>query len=90
MGQFDELLALILSGESDAEIPFRPLCDLLKHCGFKERVQGGATVHAFIKEDVPGDFLILQGVEGQMAKAYQVEKVRRFLDLYDILCKYGG
>ncbi len=87
MGQLDELLALILSGESDADIPFGSLCDLLKHRGFKERVQGGKTLHAFIIEDVPDHFLTLQGVEGRMAKAYQVEKVRQFLTQYDILGK---
>lgn len=87
MEQFDELLARVLSGESDAEIPFTPLCELLKHWEFKERVREGTTFHAFFREDVPEDFLVLQGVEGRMAKANQVKKVRQFLNQYVILNK---
>ncbi len=72
MTQQDKLLLKILRGKSDANIPFEPLCQLLKLLGFEERIRG--SHHIFSKDDVE-EILNLQLKQGK-AKAYQVKQVR--------------
>ena len=48
--QQDKLLLKILRGNSDANIPFDRLCELLRALGFDEHVRGGH--HIFSKEGV--------------------------------------
>ncbi|MGV0023803.1 type II toxin-antitoxin system HicA family toxin [Phormidesmis priestleyi] len=50
MSQRDKLLGKILLGASDANIPFEPLCQLLRVLGFEERIRG--SHHIFSKENV--------------------------------------
>ena len=40
MAKYKKLLIRIMSGQSDANIPFVELCNLLLALGFKERVKG--------------------------------------------------
>ena len=82
MSQQDKLLVKILLGTADANIPFEPLCQLLRNLGFEERIRG--SHHIFSKAGIE-EILNLQPKQGK-AKAYQVKQVR------DIILKYqlGG
>ncbi len=50
MSKLDKLRDQILSGSSDANIKFRPLCELLEYLGFDERIKGDH--HIFSKQGV--------------------------------------
>ncbi len=50
MGTYEKLLVKILSGASDANIPFSKICQLLKKFNFDEQIRGDH--HIFIKEGV--------------------------------------
>lgn len=82
MGQRDKLLAKILSGAADVNIPFDPLCQLLRSLGFDERIRG--SHHIFTQVGVE-EILNLQPKKGK-AKAYQVKQVRDAIVKY----KLGG
>jgi len=49
MAKYDDLLLRILSGTSDANIPFTQLCHLLTRLGFVERVR--EDHHIFTKDE---------------------------------------
>lgn len=82
MSQRDKLLVKILLGTSDTNIPFEPLCQLLRALDFDERIRG--SHHIFSKEGIE-EILNLQPKQGK-AKVYQVKQVR------DVILKYqlGG
>ena len=73
MSQRDKLLAKILIGDSDGNIPFVPLCQLLESLGFELRIRG--SHHIFTKEEIP-DILNLQPQDGK-AKKYQVRNFQK-------------
>ena len=75
MSQPDKLLAKILLGNSDANIPFAKLCQLLRRLGFEERIRG--SHHIFAKDGVE-EILNLQP-KGSQAKAYQVKQIREVI-----------
>ena len=68
MAKYDDLLARILRGTSDANIAFNDLRQLLRRLGFEERIRG--SHHIFRKAGVE-EKLNLQR-EGSKAKVYQV------------------
>ena len=76
------LLTQILSGASDANIPFARLCQLLRNLGFEERTRGDH--HVFTRQGVE-EILNLQP-RGAKAKPYQVKQVRNVILMY----KLGG
>ncbi len=78
MGKLDKLRRLILSGASDANIEFKPLCNFLSNLGFNERIRGDH--HIFTKNDVE-EILNIQPL-GSKAKPYQVKQVRNLLVKY--------
>jgi len=78
----DRILESILRGNSDANIPFTGLCNLLLKLGFQARVKG--SHHIFWKEAV-AEIVNLQP-KGSKAKPYQVKQVRAMLLKY----KMGG
>lgn len=80
MSQLDKLLAKILRGTSDANIPFDQLCQLLRRFSFDERIRG--SHHIFTKEGVE-EILNLQP-KGSQAKAYQVKQVRAVILKYQL------
>ncbi|MBE9141521.1 type II toxin-antitoxin system HicA family toxin [Nodosilinea sp. LEGE 07088] len=80
MTQQDKLLLKILRGTSDANIPFEPLCQLLKTLGFEERIRG--SHHIFSKDGIE-EILNLQPKQGK-AKAYQVKQVRTIILKYKL------
>lgn len=75
MGKFEKVLQRILSGKSDANIPFDDLCRLLKRLGFEERISG--SHHSFRREGVRA-ILTLQPY-GNKSKPYQVRQVREII-----------
>jgi predicted RNA binding protein YcfA (HicA-like mRNA interferase family) len=80
MGKHEKLLAKILQGKSDANIPFAGLCRLLKVLGFVERIRG--SHHIFTKEGVE-EILNLQP-KASKAKPYQVKQVRNIILRYKL------
>lgn len=78
MSQLDKLLAKILQGTSDANIPFTQLCQLLSRLGFDQRIRGGH--HIFTKDGVE-EILNIQP-KGSQAKVYQVKQVRAVILKY--------
>lgn len=79
MSQQEKLLARILSGTSDTNIPFDQLCELLYNLGFDERIRG--SHHIFTKDGIE-EILNIQSKQGK-AKPYQVKQVR------DVILKYN-
>ena len=49
MSAYEKLLLKILRGFSDKNIPFLEMCELLKKCGFDERIKGDH--HIFTKDN---------------------------------------
>ena len=75
MGKNEKLLATILGGRSDQNIPFLDLCRILKALGFEERVRG--SHHIFSKNAVH-EIINIQDKEGK-AKPYQVKQIRNII-----------
>jgi predicted RNA binding protein YcfA (HicA-like mRNA interferase family) len=80
-GKQRKLLERVMSGRSDANIPFAGLCALLERLGFK-RVRMEGSHRTYIREDVP-EIVELQP-EKAKAKKYQVKQVRDLLKKYKI------
>ncbi len=72
----------ILSGRSDANIPFEQARALLLYLGFEERTLGKHQ-HKFFRQDVE-ELLNLQDIEGGKCKPYQVKQVRAVLLKYNL------
>ena len=80
MGKFEKLIFQILRGQSDANILFSDLINLLKHLGFEMRIKG--SHHIFRKSGVEEKFNLQK--EGNKAKPYQVRQVRNVILKYKI------
>ena len=78
MASRDRLLARILRGTSDFNIPFQELYALLKELGFDERIKG--SHHIFTKGGI-SEILNLQPKKAK-AKVYQVRQVRNIILRY--------
>jgi hypothetical protein len=76
----DKLLEKIILGDSDNNIPFDPLCNLLEYLGFEHRIRG--SHHIFIKEGIP-EAINIQPQDGK-AKSYQVAQIRAILIEYEL------
>ena len=75
MGKYAKLLQIILSGNSDSNIRFAELMQLLPRLGFAHRIRGGHSI--FTKPGVE-EIINLQP-KGGMAKNYQVKQVRNVI-----------
>jgi predicted RNA binding protein YcfA (HicA-like mRNA interferase family) len=75
MGKYDKLILRILRGNSDKNIAFEDLCELLKRLEFEERTKG--SHHIFRKTGVE-ERINLQR-DGSKAKSYQVRQVRTII-----------
>ncbi len=82
MGKHEKLVLKILKGNSDNNIDFNDLCNLLRYWSFDERISG--SHHIFRKEGIE-EKINLQS-DGNKAKAYQVKQVRNLILKY----KLGG
>jgi hypothetical protein len=80
MGRRRKLYDRIVSGQSDANIPFEQTVNMLKHLGFDERTSG--SHHVFVREGIE-ELLNLQEVEGK-CKPYQVSQMRAVLKKYNL------
>ena len=67
MSEQTKLLARILSGQSDNNIPFDSLCHLLVSLGFEQRIRGDH--HIFTRDGIP-EILNIQP-RGSQTKAYR-------------------
>ena len=80
MKKSEKILAHILLRQSDSNVPFSGLCQLLKGFGFDERIRGDH--HIFSKERVE-EILNIQP-EGTKAKSYQVKQIRNVILKYKL------
>jgi predicted RNA binding protein YcfA (HicA-like mRNA interferase family) len=80
MGNRERLLAQICSGNSDANIAFEDLCNLLLHFGFELRTRG--SHHIFRKAGI-AEKINLQR-DGSKAKPYQIRQVRNVVLKYKL------
>ena len=80
LSQQGKLLLRILLGNSDVNIPFDQLRQLLRSLGFTERISG--SHHIFTQSGIE-DILNLQPKKGK-AKAYQVKQVRNVILKYHL------
>ena len=80
MGKFEKSILKILSGQSDANIPFDDLCILLQGLGFVMRIRG--SHHVFRKDRIEEKINLQQ--EGSKAKPYQVRQVRNVILKYQL------
>lgn len=80
MAYYKKLLVRILSGTSDANIPFDDICQLMKKLGFAEHIRG--SHHIFTKDSVE-EILNLQP-KGASAKPYQVKQIRTVVVKYKL------
>ena len=78
MSKYSKLRQQILAGDSDGNISFTELCNLLRRLGFDERVRG--SHHIFTRNNI-AEILNLQP-QGTKAKRYQVKQVRGILVTY--------
>ena len=79
MSRYEKLLIQILKGDSDSNVSFDELCNLVKKMGFEERIKG--SHHVFRKQGVIEKINLQR--DGSKAKIYQVRQVR------DIILKYN-
>jgi len=82
VAKYDDLLARVLRGSSDANIGFNDLRQLLRRLGFEERIRG--SHHMFWKAGIEEKINLQR--EGSKAKVYQVRQVRATILRY----KLGG
>jgi predicted RNA binding protein YcfA (HicA-like mRNA interferase family) len=80
MANYEKLLAKILRGTSDAEIPFVDMCHLLLKLGFVQRIKGNH--HIFVKNGI--EEIINVQPEGSKAKPYQVKQIRSLVLRYKL------
>jgi len=78
MSKYQKLLAMILSGTADANVPFADLCHLLRLLGFVMRTKG--SHHLFRKAGVEEKVNLQK--DGNKAKPYQVRQVRAVIIRY--------
>jgi predicted RNA binding protein YcfA (HicA-like mRNA interferase family) len=80
LNKHEKLLQKIVRGESDANVPFKGLCQLLLKLGFEERSRG--SHHIFTKLNV--EELVNLQRDGAKAKTYQVRQVRTLILKYEL------
>jgi hypothetical protein len=78
MARTHKLLERILRGDSDANIPFSGMVQLLKHLGSEERIKGSHRI--FFRNGV-AEILNFQPL-GSECKPYQVKQVRSVIINY--------
>lgn len=81
MGKFDNVLAVILRGSSDSNIPFTDLSYILNLLEFELRIKGG---HFIYTHPLMIEIVNIQPI-GNKAKAYQVKQVRNLILKYKLV-----
>lgn len=77
----EKILEKLLRGESDTNMRFDEICQILQAKGFRMRISG--SHHIFTKSGVM-ERINLQR-EGSKAKPYEVRQVRKILAQYKLL-----
>ncbi len=80
MSKYEKLYQHILMRQSDANVPFEGLCELLQRLGFEKRVRGDH--HIFSSTGVE-EIINLQP-RNDKAKPYQVKQVRNIILRYEL------
>lgn len=80
MSKQEKLLLRILSGNSDANILFEGICNLLRSFGFEMRVRG--SHHIFRRQGIEEKINLQR--DGNKAKPYQVKQVRNIIMKYKL------
>ncbi|MCC6422731.1 MAG: type II toxin-antitoxin system HicA family toxin [Phycisphaerales bacterium] len=80
MGSAGKILERILRGQSDANIAFRDVRNLLLYMGFEERISG--SHHIFRKQGIRQ--LINLQKDGNRAKPYQIRQIRHIILEYKL------
>ena len=80
MQKFKKILDRILKGRSDANILFSDICNLLISLGFNMGVSGS---HHIFRKDYIEEKINLQK-DGNNAKPYQVQQVRKLILKYKL------
>ena len=82
MSKFDKLIDKVIRGNTDKNIGFEELKNLLLRLGFDERIKG--SHHVFIRSGLE-EIINLQPGSDNKAKPYQVKQVREVLIKYRLL-----
>jgi hypothetical protein len=80
MGKYEKLLQKIVEGNSDSNILFDELCQLLKRLGFEERIRGGH--HIFRKKGIEEKPNLQK--DGNKPKGYQVRQIKEIIIKYQL------
>jgi hypothetical protein len=80
VGRRRKLYDSIISGRSDANIPFEQTVNMLKYLGFDERIRG--SHHVFVREGIE-EMIDIQDVGGE-CKPYQVKQMCAVLKKYNL------
>lgn len=80
MGKIDKIYDDVMSGNSDSNINFTDLCNLLTNLGFAERIE--SSHHIYVLPAIQ-QIINLQK-DGAKAKNYQVKQVRKFFKTHNI------
>lgn len=81
MSKFEKIVLKVLSGNTDRNINFIDLCNLLETLGFDNRIKG--SHHIYYKSGID-EIINLQPLNNK-AKAYQVKQVRELLIKYKLI-----
>jgi hypothetical protein len=82
MSRLIKILQKILQGNSDKNIDFDELRNLLFRLGFSERIKGG---HHIFTSDLIDEIINIQSLTGNKAKAYQVKQIRQLIQDNNLL-----
>jgi len=86
MSKFEKIIQKVISGDSDRNINFGDLCNLLEMLGFDNRIRG--SHHIYFKDGIT-EIINLQSA-GDKAKPYQVKQVRELLLKYKLIPRKHG
>ncbi|MBL0130978.1 MAG: type II toxin-antitoxin system HicA family toxin [Chitinophagaceae bacterium] len=81
MSKFEKIVLKVLSGNTDRNINFIDLCNLLETLDFDNRIKG--SHHIYYKSGID-EIINLQPLNNK-AKAYQVKQVRELLIKYKLI-----
>jgi len=85
MNKLKKILNQILRGRSDANISFSDICNLLISLGFNLGISGS---HHIFRKDLVEEKINLQK-DGNNAKPYQVQQVRKLILKYKLGEKFN-
>jgi len=84
MTKKQKIIEKLLSGESDNNLDFLDLVNLLKKLGFQHRVKGSHNI--FYRDSMP-EIINIQPLNYNKAKPYQVKQLRNLILKYKLKLK---